>query len=248
MTQFSDRLAKSVDDFAGGNWAELARRAGLTRSTLQQIKNGADPRGDTLLRISRALDVSVDWLLSGEGQPPGAVSTPASTDLMTASIPVSGVTVPFRNKDKGRGQRLDAKAVLERLSQVLGVSDDAALAKALGLPRAHISQWKARGVVPYAACVQVAGPPGDRLPWLFWGALESEECAEEQAEYLAQRLPCDWELESLEKAVGLVIEGLAHKGREMSPRQQAELVIAVYDLLQDGVKDERLLRIVRSAV
>lgn len=62
-----DRLDSSVKEKLNGNWAELARITGLTPSTLQGIKEGKDPRANTLLRISDALNISIDWLLSGQG-------------------------------------------------------------------------------------------------------------------------------------------------------------------------------------
>lgn len=62
-----ERLNLVVEEKLKGNWAELARITGLTPSTLQGIKEGKDPRGNTLIRISEALNVSIDWLLTGEG-------------------------------------------------------------------------------------------------------------------------------------------------------------------------------------
>jgi transcriptional regulator with XRE-family HTH domain len=63
----SDRLDQVVKEKLGGNWAELARLSGLTPSTLQGVKDGKDPRANTLLRISAVVGVTVDWLLTGEG-------------------------------------------------------------------------------------------------------------------------------------------------------------------------------------
>jgi transcriptional regulator with XRE-family HTH domain len=65
---FMDRLEFAVNAKLSGNWAELSRKSGLGASTLHQIKSGADPKASSLQRISQALDVSLDWLLSGEGE------------------------------------------------------------------------------------------------------------------------------------------------------------------------------------
>jgi len=61
-----DRIRTLVELHLDGNWAELARKAKLKPSTLQQIKDGSEPRAGTLFKISRALGASVDWLISGE--------------------------------------------------------------------------------------------------------------------------------------------------------------------------------------
>lgn len=61
------RLDLVIGEKLNGNWAELARITGFNPSTLQGIKEGKDPRGSTLLRISEALNVSIDWLLTGQG-------------------------------------------------------------------------------------------------------------------------------------------------------------------------------------
>lgn len=68
MDNLSSRLEYLVNSKLSSNWAELARKSGLTPSTIQQIKDGGDARGNTLLRISNALQISIDWLLTGEGE------------------------------------------------------------------------------------------------------------------------------------------------------------------------------------
>lgn len=62
-----ERLDLVIGEKLNGKWSELAKATGLTPSTLQGIKEGKDPRGNTLLRISDALNVSIDWLLTGQG-------------------------------------------------------------------------------------------------------------------------------------------------------------------------------------
>ncbi len=61
---FSDRLKDvlkglTVDDFA--------KRIGVAKSTAQRYLAGHLPKGDNLERIAIEFDVSVDWLLTGEG-------------------------------------------------------------------------------------------------------------------------------------------------------------------------------------
>ncbi|MEO5327274.1 MAG: helix-turn-helix domain-containing protein [Magnetococcus sp. THC-1_WYH] len=67
----SNLLGKSLqllaDKELGGNWAELSRRSGVPTTTLQSIKEGTRAREDTIVRISSAFGLSIDWLLTGEG-------------------------------------------------------------------------------------------------------------------------------------------------------------------------------------
>jgi transcriptional regulator with XRE-family HTH domain len=61
------RLCRAVDEKLGGNWSELARRADLTPSTLQQAKEGGDVRLSTLIKIAEALGMTVGELLGEPG-------------------------------------------------------------------------------------------------------------------------------------------------------------------------------------
>lgn len=45
----------------------LCRKAGIYESTYLDFKRGAIPRLQTLLKISRALRVNIQWLLDGTG-------------------------------------------------------------------------------------------------------------------------------------------------------------------------------------
>lgn len=69
---FRERLARLQDEH-DLTQAELARRAGVDRSTLSQLLSPANrrlPRADTLIALSQATGASIDWLLgvSNEGQ------------------------------------------------------------------------------------------------------------------------------------------------------------------------------------
>lgn len=64
---FLERLHHVVNEKLNGKWAELARKTGLTPSTIHQIKMGSEPKLSSLQRIGMALDISLDWLISGEG-------------------------------------------------------------------------------------------------------------------------------------------------------------------------------------
>jgi len=52
---------------AGWNQAELARRLGISPSAVGMYEQGRrEPSADMLVRLARALEVSVDYLLTGQ--------------------------------------------------------------------------------------------------------------------------------------------------------------------------------------
>lgn len=65
--------------------------------------------------------------------------------------------------------RKAVKAVLERLSVVLGAKTSQSLADQLGVSPQTVSSWKGRESVPYAQCVEVAERYGVSLDWLLTG-------------------------------------------------------------------------------
>lgn len=52
----------------------IARRAGISTSTMSRIMQGADPGLATAARLARLLDVDLVWLATGEGVPNAAAS------------------------------------------------------------------------------------------------------------------------------------------------------------------------------
>ena len=64
---FGDRLA-AARDAAGMNQAELAKRLGVNVKTLRGWENDlAEPRANRLQMLAGQLNVSIVWLLTGEG-------------------------------------------------------------------------------------------------------------------------------------------------------------------------------------
>jgi predicted transcriptional regulator len=61
-----NKIQSVINERFHSSWSEFSRHAGISGSTLQQIKTGANPRAATLLKISEALGVSIDWLMSNE--------------------------------------------------------------------------------------------------------------------------------------------------------------------------------------
>jgi len=86
---FGDRVA-AARDAANLTPEDLARRLGVKLSTIQNWENDhSDPRANKLQMLSGMLNVSMRWLLTGEGdgiEPPVA---PSSTDLNKALADLS---------------------------------------------------------------------------------------------------------------------------------------------------------------
>ena len=70
-TTFGDRLA-GARELAGMTQAELAKRLGVKKKTLDDWENDLrDPRAMRLSMLAGLLNVSLLWLLTGEGDGPG---------------------------------------------------------------------------------------------------------------------------------------------------------------------------------
>lgn len=70
-TTFGDRLA-GARELAGMTQAELARRLGVKNKTMIDWENDVrDPRAMRLSMLAGLLNVSLLWLLTGEGEGPG---------------------------------------------------------------------------------------------------------------------------------------------------------------------------------
>jgi len=63
---------------AGLSARAVGRAAGLGERTVSLLESGArsDPRRSTLEAIARALNVSLEWLLLGKGDPPATTEAP----------------------------------------------------------------------------------------------------------------------------------------------------------------------------
>ncbi|WP_417523143.1 helix-turn-helix domain-containing protein [Marinovum sp.] len=80
---FGDRLAAAREQ-AGMTQTDLAKRLGVKLSTLKKWEDDLlEPRANRLSIMAGILNVSLMWLLNGEGE---GVSEPDETDLMTPDI------------------------------------------------------------------------------------------------------------------------------------------------------------------
>lgn len=82
-TTFGDRLA-GARELAGMSQAELAKRLGIKKKTLNGWENDhAEPRANHLSMMAGLLNVSLLWLLSGEGDGP---SDPAESGELSDDV------------------------------------------------------------------------------------------------------------------------------------------------------------------
>lgn len=71
MAQIAGQRIRGIRKTLGLTQGELAARAGIKQGTLSELETGVSqrPRGDSLIRIAKALDVDPDWLVTGKGSP-----------------------------------------------------------------------------------------------------------------------------------------------------------------------------------
>lgn len=118
---FGDRLT-AAREAAGLERAELAKRLGVRKSTLRQWEDDmSEPRANRLSMLAGLLNVSIVWLLTGEGQ--------GGIDLQSeAVLPADGraVLTELAALRTGLRESADQAARLEkRLRQLLREGDGA---------------------------------------------------------------------------------------------------------------------------
>lgn len=80
VATFGDRLA-GAREAAGLSQPDLAKRLGVRLTTVQAWEDDAsEPRSNRLQMLAGMLNVSIRWLLTGEGDGLDAPSAPASHD------------------------------------------------------------------------------------------------------------------------------------------------------------------------
>lgn len=133
---------------------------------------------------------------------------------------------------------IDAVSVIQRLAQVMTVKSDEEMARELGTSRTTISSWRGRGVVPYAVCADVAQKWGVSLDWLVLGKSESAQVNPSQA--------CDVLL--LARALAAIRPKAPASIPTLGCEQEAELLMAVYDLLLHDADDTMVRKLVQTAL
>lgn len=116
---FGDRVA-GARDAAGLSQAELARKLGVRKDTvLAWEEDRSEPRANKLSMMAGVLNVSIMWLLTGEGD---GMNAPPNDVLVAADL--SGVLTDIRNlRSELAAAEARAGALEARLSKLVEVSD-----------------------------------------------------------------------------------------------------------------------------
>ncbi|MFW2541399.1 helix-turn-helix domain-containing protein [Primorskyibacter sp. 2E107] len=100
---FGDRLA-AAREAAGMTQAVLAKRLGVKLTTLQGWEDDvSEPRANKLSMLSGVLNVSMVWLITGEGE---GVSSPDEETLSPEVADILGEIRAMRAKMKGQAEKL----------------------------------------------------------------------------------------------------------------------------------------------
>ncbi|MFV0512463.1 MAG: helix-turn-helix domain-containing protein [Jhaorihella sp.] len=95
---FGDRMA-GAREAAGLSQAQLARRLGIRKSTVAGWEDDlSEPRANRLVMLAGMLNVSVMWLMTGEGDGMAGPDeeTPASTDCRAILSELTAIRVEMR--------------------------------------------------------------------------------------------------------------------------------------------------------
>lgn len=113
---FGDRLA-GAREAAGMSHAQLARRLGVRKSTLSAWEDDhSEPRANKLQMMSGLLNVSIMWLLTGEGEGAVPPETESNPDLAEFAAELRELRADMRATVE-RAARLE-----KRMRQVLELS------------------------------------------------------------------------------------------------------------------------------
>lgn len=103
---FGDRLAAAREN-AGMTQAQLARRLGVRKATLTGWEDDlSEPRANKLQMMAGLLNVSIMWLLNGEGDGVSAPDgdTPADTNLSHAVAELHAIQTELRRLAERAGR------------------------------------------------------------------------------------------------------------------------------------------------
>ena len=111
---FGDRVA-GAREVAGMTQAQLSRRLGIKKATLQGWEQDlSEPRANKLSMMAGVLNVSMTWLITGEGE---GMSQPADEVIVAGDF--SDILVELREIRSEMRNNVDRTARLEKKLRLL---------------------------------------------------------------------------------------------------------------------------------
>lgn len=106
---FGDRLA-AARDAAGLSQAHLAKRLGVKKSTVERWEEDrAEPRANRLQMLAGILNVSLIWLMTGEGDGPAAEVFDENADAAAEALRELGEIRMEQRRLSERAGRLEKR-------------------------------------------------------------------------------------------------------------------------------------------
>ena len=103
---FGDRVA-AAREMAGMSQAALAKRLGVKQSTLRSWEDDvSEPRANRLSMLAGLLNISMMWLINGEGEgldDPDIV-TPHNSDLSEILTDIRGLRIEMQKRTESMGR------------------------------------------------------------------------------------------------------------------------------------------------
>jgi transcriptional regulator with XRE-family HTH domain len=122
MQTFYERLKFLIKEHAGGKHTLFAKKAGIPVSTFQSYLSERLPHIEHLLRICETYHVTLDWLMTGQGdryRPMGEVRQPAA-DYASLRIDTLLLREIIRTVEDGLQSR-QAILVAEKKAELIGL-------------------------------------------------------------------------------------------------------------------------------
>ena len=114
--------------------------------------------------------------------------------------------------------KLSVEMVIGRLKEMLSVSSDSALARAMNTTPQTISSWKMRDSIPYAMCVNLSEKHNVSLDWLLTGKEPNKSVNEPQELTRREKIF----LEMMNKLTEAEQQEILQDGQEMQRISQME--------------------------
>ncbi|MEW6125082.1 MAG: helix-turn-helix transcriptional regulator [Pseudomonadota bacterium] len=125
LRNMADRIRRCAEIVGSGN--ELSRRTGIPRRSLENYFTGREPQASQLAAIADAAQVSLDWLIRGQGAERLTSSVPPAQSAVDAPL-FGRLTDAIVKLHKELGvaisPREQGEMIAERYSEIVAASAD----------------------------------------------------------------------------------------------------------------------------